>query len=113
MSKRDNPLFFKQDGGLDLAQFFLGVLILWVCVVFTLTGLKVLTYSVAAWAFLGSFTTLFFIAFASERRADLIAKSNAPAEVAKAIASATEPNLWTDDETGDEEPTRDYRRSRG
>lgn len=112
MSDRENPLFFRADGGLDLGQFFLGGLILWVCIVFTLTGFGMLAYPTAAWAFLSSFTTLFFIAFAAERRADLIAKSKAPAEVGRGIAIAREPNLWTDDETGDDEPIRDYRQKR-
>lgn len=108
MTERSNPLFFRADGGLDLGQFFLGVLILWVCLVFTLTGFGMLAYPTAAWAFLGSFTTLFFIAFAAERRADLIAKSKTPSEVAQGIA-ASEPSLWVDDETADGEAVRDYR----
>jgi Na+-translocating ferredoxin:NAD+ oxidoreductase RnfE subunit len=70
---RDNPLFFKRDGGLALGQFFLGVLIVWVCCIFTAVGLGRLTYDVAAWTFLGSFVTLFFIAYANHDRAELIA----------------------------------------
>jgi hypothetical protein len=77
-SDRSNPLFFKADGGLSLSQFFLGVLIAWVCVVFTLVGLQRLTYDTAAWAFLGSFVTLFFIAYANHDRAELIAKRREP-----------------------------------
>jgi hypothetical protein len=71
---RTNPLFFKQDGGLALGQLFLGVLIVWVCALFTLVGLGRLTYDTAAWAFLGTFVTLFFIAYANHDRAELIAK---------------------------------------
>lgn len=71
---RNNPLFFKQDGGLALGQLFLGVLIVWVCALFTLVGLGRLTYDTAAWAFLGTFVTLFFIAYANHDRAELIAK---------------------------------------
>ena len=71
---RNNPLFFKQDGGLALGQLFLGVLIVWVCALFTLVGLGRLTYNTAAWAFLGTFVTLFFIAYANHDRAELIAK---------------------------------------
>jgi len=107
---RNNPLFFRKDGAMDLSQFFLLVLVVWVCTVFTLNGFGLLRYTTAAWAFLGSFTSLAFIAWAARDRAELIAKSSVPGEIAKGIASASpEPNLWTDDETGDTEPVRDYR----
>jgi len=109
---RDNPLLFRQDGGLDLGQAFLAVIVLWVAVVFVLAGRGVLRYSTAAWAFLGSFTSLSFIAWAARDRAALIASSKTPGEVASGIAEAvpTAGNLWTDDETGDPAPVRDYRR---
>ena len=77
---RTNPLFFKQDGGLALGQLFLGVLIVWVCALFTLVGLGRLTYDTAAWAFLGTFVTLFFIAYANHDRAELIAKRREQAD---------------------------------
>lgn len=95
---RDNPLFFRADGGLDLAQFLLLLIVVWVMVVFTLAGLKVLTISTAAWAFLGSFTSLCFIAWAARDRAELIANSKTPGEIAKGIASAV-PDTPADRET--------------
>lgn len=113
-TNRTNPLFFKQDGGLALGQFFLGVLIVWVCVLFTLVGLGRLTYSTSAWAFLGTFVTLFFIAYANHDRAELIAKSKAPADIATGIARGQDqPDLWRDDEMGDLDPNRDYRKRGG
>ncbi len=97
MSRR-NPLFFRQDGGMDLSQFFLLVIVVWVCVVFVLAGLEVLRVTTAAWAFLGSFTTLAFIAWAARDRAELIANSKTPGAVAQGIASAMP--LDTDDGRG-------------
>ncbi len=109
--RRDHPLFFRRDGGLDLAQFFLLLIVLWVIVIVTLAGLGILRYSTAAWAFLGSFTSLCFIAWAARDRAELIARSATPGEIAAGIATAApEPTLWRDDETGDPAPVRDYRR---
>jgi hypothetical protein len=102
-SDRDNPLFFKRDGGMALGQFFLGALILWVCVIFTLNGLGILTYTIAAWSFLGSFTALFFIAFAAETRAALIANSKTPGEIAQGIASSPPyPGMDQDERTDDD-----------
>lgn len=97
---RKHPLFFKRDGGMDLSQFFLLVIVLWVMIVFTLAGLGVLRVGTAAWAFLGSFTSLSFIAWAARDRAALIANSRVPGEVAAGIA-ASQPDLFTDDERGD------------
>lgn len=114
MTKRTNPLFFRRDGGMDLSQFFLLCIVVWVVSVFTAAGLGWLSYPVAAWAFLGSFTSLAFIAWAARDRAELIAQSKTPGEVAQGIATApAEPSLWTDDETGDADPTRDYRQRKG
>lgn len=86
---RENPLFFKVDGSMDLSQFLLTLITAYVAVVFVLAGLGILTVSVAAWSFLGSFTTLAFIAWAARDRAELIARSKTPGEVAKGIAMST------------------------
>lgn len=96
---RDHPLFFRQDGGMDLSQFFLLVIVVWVCVVFVLAGAGVLHVTTAAWAFLGSFTTLAFIAWAARDRAEMIAKSKTPGDVAHGIAQVIE--MDTDDGRGD------------
>lgn len=96
---RDNPLFFRKDGGLDLAQFLLLMIVVWVMVVFTLAGFKVLTVSTAAWAFLGSFTSLCFIAWAARDRAELIANSKTPGEIARGIAASAVPDTPLDRET--------------
>ena len=98
---RDNPLFFKRDGGMDLSQFILLCIVGWVMVCFTLAGLGVLRVSTAAWAFLGSFTSLSFIAWAARDRAALIAASKTPGEVARGIASAPYPGMDRD-ERGDD-----------
>ncbi len=100
LGDRKNPLFFRADGGMDLSQFFLLVLVLWVIVVFTLYGFSVLKIGTAAWAFLGSFTSMCFIAWAARDRAELIANSKTPGEIAKGIASA-QPDMYRDDERGD------------
>jgi hypothetical protein len=91
LKDRDNPLFFKRDGGMDLSQFILLCIVGWITLVFTLAGFQVLTYSNAAWAFLGSFTSLAFIAWAARDRAALIANSKTPGEVAAGIAKAAPP----------------------
>lgn len=97
---RDHPLFFRADGGMDLSQFFLLVLVLWVIVVWTLAGFGHLKVSTAAWAFLGSFTSLCFIAWAARDRAELIANSKTPGEIAKGIAESPLPDMYRDDERG-------------
>lgn len=85
---------------MDLSQFFLLVIVVWVCVVFVLAGLEVLRVTTAAWAFLGSFTTLAFIAWAARDRAELIAKSKLPGEVAEGIGKSAGMALDTDDGRG-------------
>jgi hypothetical protein len=100
-SQRKNPLFFKQDGGMDLSQFILLCIVGWITGVFTLAGLQVLTYSNAAWAFLGSFTSLAFIAWAARDRAALIANSKTPGEVASGIAKAAPPFAGMDADEAD------------
>ena len=71
---RSNPLFFKRDGGMDLSQFILLCIVVWVMAVVTFAGLGKLVYDTPAWAYLGSFTSLAFIAWAARDRAALIAK---------------------------------------
>ncbi len=97
---RDNPLFFKRDGGMDLSQVILLSIVAWVMVCFTLAGLGVLRVSTAAWAFLGSFTSLSFVAWAARDRAALIAASKTPGEVAQGIAMAP-PYAGMDQHEGD------------
>jgi energy-coupling factor transporter transmembrane protein EcfT len=101
LKDRDNPLFFKRDGGMDLSQFILLCIVGWITLVFTLAGLQVLTYSNAAWAFLGSFTSLAFIAWAARDRAQLIANSKTPGEVASGIAKAAPPFAGMDQNEAD------------
>lgn len=95
---RDNPLFFRKDGGMDLGQFILLLIVIWVCVVFTLYGLGMLEIAIAAWAFLGSFCGLCFIAWAARERAELIANSSTPGDLARGIALAV-PDTAADRET--------------
>jgi hypothetical protein len=70
-----------------------GWLILAVCCVvgltcFILSGFGLFKAPVWAWSWFGAFTTMAFIAGAAISRARLIAKSDAPGQVAQAIASA-------------------------
>lgn len=88
LSDRSNPLFFKLSGAMDLSQFILLAICAWVMIVFTLAGLRVLTVSTAAWAFLGSFTSLAFIAWAARDRAALIANSKVAGEIAAGVGNA-------------------------
>jgi hypothetical protein len=101
---RANPLFYKMDGSLDLSQFILCVLTVYVCTVFVLAGTGTLRVSTAAWAFLGSFTTLAFIAWAARDRAALIAgarEGSLPSVSLPVSPDSSEPNVYTDDERGD------------
>ena len=102
LSDRTNPLFFKRDGGMDLSQFILLVICVWVMACFTLAGLTVLKISTAAWAFLGSFTSLAFIAWAARDRAVLIANSKTPGDIAAGIASAPYPDMDQHERTDDD-----------
>lgn len=85
---RDNPLFFRQDGGLDFgpavwaASSAVGLL------VFVLTAFGVTSVTVAAWAWLGSYVSIAAIAGAAEARAFWISRSPTPGEVARGIAEA-------------------------
>lgn len=100
---RTNPLFFKSDGGMDLGQVILLSITGYVLAVFVLAGLGVLSITVAAWSFLGSFVVIAFIAWAARDRAELIAKSRAPGDVAQGIAGDRAPgvSIYTADERGD------------
>jgi hypothetical protein len=104
--KRTNPYLFTRDGQLDVGQMLLVLLTLYVLVVFVLAGLRVLTVDSAAWAFLGSFVSVAFVAWAARDRAALISKATSPGAIAAGIASAI-PNFRTDDERG-EHTARDY-----
>lgn len=89
-----------------------GWLILALCcvvglVAFVLSGFAVFVAPPWAWSWFGAFTTMAFIAGATISRARLIAKSDAPGQVAAGIGSASsgyraeaEPNPKTDDERG-------------
>ena len=108
---RHNPLVFRKDGSLDFGPLLLAVAAAAGLFLLFADAFGVARVSVAAWAFLGSFVSLAFIAGAAAERAFWISQSKTPGEVAQGIATAkTEPNLWTDHETGDPSPVRDYRR---
>lgn len=85
---RENPLFFRQDGGLDfgpavwLASALVGL------VIFVLTAFRITSVTVAAWAFLGAFMSIAAIAGAAAERAMWISQSKTPGEVASGIAQA-------------------------
>ena len=85
---RANPLFFRQDGGLDfgpavwLASALVGL------VIFVLTAFRITSVTVAAWAWLGSFISIAAIAGAAEARAFWISRSPTPGAVASGIAQA-------------------------
>jgi hypothetical protein len=85
---RENPLFFKKDGTMDLWQFLLACLFLWVMILFTLHGLNIMRFGTAAFSFLGSFVVVVSIAWAARDRADLIANARSVGEVARGIAEA-------------------------
>jgi hypothetical protein len=110
---RHNPLLFRKDGSLDFGPALLAVVASLACVLLIADAFGYARVSVAAWAFLGSFCALAFIAGAAAERAYWISQSQTPGAVAKGIADASaQPNLWEDDETGDDAPTRDYRKGR-
>ncbi len=97
---RDNPLFYRRDGGLDLAQFVCLVVTLFGLVAFGLHGAGVWRPSIAAWSFLGAFTCSCFIVWAARDRAELLARATAPGEIARGIAEApldTDPERLPED----------------
>jgi hypothetical protein len=115
---RKNPLLFRTDGALDFGPALLAIVAALACVLLVADAFGYARVSVAAWAFLGTFCALAFIAGAAAERAYWIAKSKTPGEVAKGIAESarggsSQPNLWRDNETGDVIPARDYRGRRG
>jgi hypothetical protein len=112
---RRNPLIFRKDGSLDFGPLLLAVAASVGVFLLLADAFGMARVSVAAWAFLGSFVSLAFIAGAAAERAFWISQSKTPGEVATGIATASsEPDLWRDNETGDDDPVRDYRgRRRG
>ena len=113
--ERKNPLLFRSDGSLDFGPLMLAIVAGLACVLLVADAFGMARVTVAAWAFLGTFCSLAFIAGAAAERAYWISQSKAPGEIAGGIATASaEPNLWKDNETGDDNPVRDYRgRRRG
>lgn len=111
--ERLNPLIFRKDGSLDFGPLLLAVACAAGLFLLFADAFGLARVSVAAWAFLGSFVSLAFIAGAAAERAFWIANSKTPGEVAQGIATAPakskEPDIRTDNETGDAEPVRDYR----
>lgn len=101
--ERRNPLFFRTDGALDFGPFLLAVVsavgvLLLLCDAFGMARV-----SVAAWAFLGSFCALAFIAGAAAERAYWISQSRTPGDIARGIATATPPHPGMDaNERGDD-----------
>lgn len=98
--KRQSPLIYRKDGSLDFGPLTLAVTSAFGLGMFALDAAGVVHVSIAAWSYLGAFTTMAFIAGATAERAYWIAKSRTPGEVAKAIASA--PPLDTDSGRDDE-----------
>jgi hypothetical protein len=111
--ERYNPLIFRKDGSLDFGPLLLAIVAAVAVVLLFADSFGAARVSVAAWAFLGSFVGLAFIAGAATERAYWISQSRVPGEVAAGIATASpQPDLWKDNETGDETPTRDYRKKK-
>jgi hypothetical protein len=110
--ERGNPLIFRKDGSLDFGPLLLALAAAAGLFLLFADAFGLARVSVAAWAFLGSFVSLAFIAGAAAERAFWISQSKVPGEVARGVATA-QPDLWRDDETGDDAPIRDYRGHRG
>lgn len=100
MRKLRESLIYTVQGELDLGWLLLLIAFANAILFFDLAAFKVVSISVAAWAFYGSMISLCFIAGAAISRARLIAGSRVPGEVARGIAESAEPNLFTDDERG-------------
>jgi hypothetical protein len=105
---RLNPLIFRKDGSLDFGPLLLAVACGAGLFLLFADAFGIARVSVAAWAFLGSFVSLAFIAGAAAERAFWISQSKTPGEVGRGIATA-QPDLWRDNETDDGDPVRDYR----
>lgn len=95
---RNNPLFFRTDGSLDFGPAILAVACGVGLVMFVLDGFGVADVSTAAYAWLGGFTGLAFIAGAAAERAYWIAQSKTPGELAQGVAQAG-PDIELDPET--------------
>lgn len=85
---KHGTLLRTKEGDLDLGWVILIVCVVFGCAMFVLEATGELKPSTAGWAWFGSFTTLAFIAGATISRARLIAKSDAPGQVASGIAQA-------------------------
>lgn len=94
---RNNPLIYRQDGSLDFGPMILAVSCTVSLVMFVLAGFEVAKVTTAAWAFLGGFTGLAFIAGAAAERAYWIAQSKTPGELAQGVATAGATPLDMDD----------------
>jgi len=100
MRRLRESLLYTAGGELDLGWLLLLIAFANAIVFFDLAAFRLVTISVAAWAFYGSMISLCFIAGAAISRARLIAGSSLPGQVAQGIAQSVEPNLFTDDERG-------------
>lgn len=85
---RENPLFFRKDGGLDFGPAVWAASALVGLVIFVLTAFRITSVTVAAWAFLGAFISIAAIAGAAAERAMWISQSRTPGEIAAGIAEA-------------------------
>lgn len=97
---RDNPLFYRKDGTLDLGQAMCLLITLFGLAAFSLEALGWWKPSNVAWAFLGSFVVSAFIVWASNEKAALLAQARSPGEVARGIAEApldTDPERLPED----------------
>lgn len=79
---RTNPLLFRRDGALDLAQVGLGALVGFSClVVWCDAGSETFTVSLAAYAFLAVVVFVAFVAWAARDRAELLVASDLDANL--------------------------------
>ena len=85
---RANPLFFRKDGALDFGPAVWAMTAIIALVMLVLDAFGIAAVSVAAWAFLGSFTAIASIAGAAAERAYWISQSKTPGEIARGIAEA-------------------------
>ena len=75
---RDNPWFYRADGGLDVGQTICLAFTIFACTVFWYSGDGTLTVTPEAWAFLGACQVVTFTSWAVRERAEWIAKRGAP-----------------------------------
>lgn len=100
MIGRHSPLIFRQDGSLDFGPLTLAVTSVIGLLMFILDACRIVHVSIAAWSYLGAFTSMAFIAGAAAERAYWISRSPVPGAVAQGIASS--PPLDTDDGRDDD-----------